>query len=115
MQTLKDQIYYMQQHILHLRAASSLTGTDTEQLTNILPDPNTDELNSKITRAEASVKEMKDEFRDQFQAIRSQVDDVSDRLDSLESDAKKYNLVVRGLEQARVLERQGTYILATCF
>ena len=37
--------------------------------------------------------------------VRNQLDEVSVRLDRLESDAKKYNLVVRGLPQKKVLER----------
>ena len=109
MQTLKDQIYYMQQHILHLRAAAGakLSTADTpaaaedQQLGTAVP-PN------KLLEIEDYVKAMKDQAEERFREVQSQVEEVTDRVDTLESDAKKYNLIVRGLEQTRVLERKDT-------
>ena len=114
MQTLKDQIYYMQQHILHLRAAAGakLSTADTpmtaeEQLGTDapgIPTPN------KLLEIEDYVKAMKDQAEERFREVQSHVEEVTDRVDTLESDAKKYNLIVRGLEQTRVLERKDSLV-----
>ena len=112
MQTLKDQIYYMQQHILHLRAAGAKlsTAADTpaaaeeQQLGTDAPGIPT----NKLLEIEDYVKAMKDQAEERFREVQSRVEEVTDRVDTLESDAKKYNLIVRGLEQTRVLERKDT-------
>ncbi|CAB4066111.1 TTN [Lepeophtheirus salmonis] len=93
---MKSQIYYLQQSILQLRNAE-MESSQKQRIKNTLRPYSTCRKKIRTNEETSIIEEMKE--------ISDTMKKVMKRLDVMESNSKKYNLIIAGIPPSRRLER----------